>query len=419
MLRHAQSLNRLILVNYLTPFALLLWSTQALAHTDSDESFPEYASKWSYQVGVDTWKLKSSTDKDTDPGYINESSALLLPNAYTKWQYSDVSTYGWVQGQKLFTKDTSANLKVRVDQTLGWRIDEAQLKTDFSPSLGIRYGVVDYKTSWCRNYDSDNMWIREVETICSTPQFRDVTGGSPGVQLFTNVPWGNYLMQTQIGFYSPLTLRYAPKEFGNLVPSNNYQVLTNKKMGMNFNLINLVNSLEVRVSYIRGHQKAHLPELDLNGDFVQSSDMLYIGLSLPITKKITGRFTHFVQTQLANCRSQVAKFASACNLNLTFDKYASSAEMSYRLSESDVLSIGLNRTGFEINQDLFTQQYDAYSADITNLRVKQQMIAWRHDWNKGIFSVMQWMKSEQISGQRDVNIGSNGSAAGIRVGYQY
>lgn len=417
MLKHASSRNRLKLVNYLTELTLLLTCTQAIAQTNS--TFPEYPTKWSYQVGADAWQLKSSTNRDSDPGYINESSALLLPNAYTKWQYKDVSTYGWAQGQKLFTKDTSANLKVRVDQTLGWRIDEAHLKTDFSPLFGVRYGIVDYKTSWCRNYDFDNMWIREVETICSTPQFRDVTGGSPGAQLFTNLPWGDYLMQSQIGFYSPLTLRYAPREFGNLVPSDNYQVMTNKKVGVNLNLINLMNSLEVRVSYIRGHQKAHLPEQDLNGDFVQSSDMLYVGFSLPLTQKITGRFTHFTQAQQANCRSQVAKFASACNLNLTSNKYASSAEMSYRLSTSDVFSIGINRTGFEINQDLFTQQYDVYSADLTYLTIKQHMLAWRHDWNKGIFSVMQWMKSEQISGQRDVNVGSNGSAFGIRVGYQY
>jgi hypothetical protein len=406
-------LNIVKIISFLTCF-MATASTAAGVH----EAI-ETESKWSYQIGADAWRLKASANKDSDPGYVSESSNLLLPNAYTKWKYSDVSGYGWLIGQQSFSNRTSSSLKIRVDQTLGWRIDEAEVKTYFSPFFGVRYGIVDYKTSWCRNYEPDNNWIREVETICSTPQFRDVTGGSPGAQIFANVQLGDYSVQSQIGIYRPLLLGYAHREFGNLVPSDNYRVLANEKIGINFNLINLINAAETRISYIKGYQRAYLPEIDLAGNFQQTSDMIYLGFNLPITSNITGRVTHLQQIQHASCRSNVAKFASACNLNLTFDKHASSAELSYRWSNLDSFSLGISRTGFEINQDLFTSTYDIYSADLTYLKVRQSSAAWRHHWGRGFFSVVQAMRSQQMNAQRDFGIGSHGSAIGFRIGYQY
>ena len=397
---------------------LFAWMVHCVAQPvqaiERDESI-----KWSYQLGVDSWRIRTSVNKDTDPGYISESTNLLLPNAYTKWKFSETSPYGWVIGQKAITSDTTTSLKARAEQTLGLRIDEAQVQTNFSPFLGLRYGVVDYKTSWCRNYESDNVWIREIEMICSTPQFRDVTGGSPGIQLFTNKQWGDYLVQSQIGIYRPLQLKYAPREFGNLLPSPNYSVQTNNKVGINLNLIDLLSALEMRVSYIRGYQKAYLPEQELLGNFQQTSDMVYVGLSYPLTERLTGRITHLQQRQYASCRSAVAKFAEACNLNLIFDKNASALELSYRLNASDLVAVGTNRTVFEIDQDLFNPLYDVYSADLTRLRVNQKTMAWRRDWGQGVFSVMQFIQSRQMSSERALAVGSHGSALGVRVGYQY
>jgi hypothetical protein len=414
MCKHANHLSSLRLIQSITMLWCIFNSVQANAQSNL-----ELESKWSYQIGTDAWRLRASAGQDSDPGYISENSNLLLPNAYTKWKFSEVSGYGWVLGQKPISNTTSTSLKARVDQTLGWRIDEAEVKTEFSPTLGIRYGIVDYKTSWCRHYESDNGWLREIETMCSTPQFRDVTGGSPGAQLYTKLQLGDYALQSQIGIYRPLLLGYAHREFGNLVPSENYRVLTNKKVGINFNLINLVTAMEARLSYIKGYQKAYLPETDLDGNFQQTSDMIYMGLSLPITSRLAARVTRLQQIQHASCRSQVARFATACNLNLTFDKYVSSAELSYNIGNTDIFSIGISRTGFEINQDLFNPLYDIYSADLTYLRVRQSSVAWRHDWSRGFFSVVQLMKSNQMNAQRDVGIGSHGSALGLRIGYQY
>lgn len=402
---------------YLTALAWLL----SCGLTQAQLSIPETIrqSKWSYQLGVDAWDLKPSTTKDSFPGFISENSNLLLPNAFTKRKYSDVSTHGWLIGEAALNSHTFASLKARTDQTIGWRIDEAQVTTNISPSLGLRYGIVDYKTSWCRHYESDNNWMREIETLCVTPQFRDVTGGSPGAQVFINLQKGNYALQSQIGIYRPLLLGYAHREFGNLVPSENYRVLSNQKIGLNFNLIDLNTALEMRISYIKGNQKAYLPETYLLGDFQQTSDMVYFGVSMPITTKITGRLTHLQQKQLASCRSEVAKFATACNLNLTFDKSASSMEFSYRLDSNNTFSLGLNRTSFDINQDLFTPNYDAFASDLTYFVTRQTSVAWRHDWSKGVFSVLQFIHAKHLGGEAEVSAKSHGTALGARLAYQY
>ena len=173
-------------------------------------------SKWTGQVGLDYWQLKPSVSKDSAPGYSEENTNLLLPNAATTWNYKDLSAYANLMGTKQITNSISVSLKARANQTVGMRIDEASVQYNLSPTFGARVGIVNYKTSWCRPYEPDNGWIREIEAICVTPQFLDVTGGAPGAQLFANNTWGDYLVQSQVGIYRPLEFNYAPKEYGNL-----------------------------------------------------------------------------------------------------------------------------------------------------------------------------------------------------------
>lgn len=165
---------------------------------------------WIFKVGVDTWQLDASVAKDPQP-WNAQNTNLLLPNAVTKWQYQPSSAFASVIGYQPISSDTHVSLKSRADQTMGLRLDEAMVQHMISPSLGLRFGVVNYKSSWCRTYEPDSGWIREVETICVTKGFRDVTGGAPGLQIFTHQAWGDYLVQSQIGMYRPLALNYAKK----------------------------------------------------------------------------------------------------------------------------------------------------------------------------------------------------------------
>lgn len=414
-------LGHLHIASRLLVMALVVSCAPAHAQANRDDD----SQTWSYLVGTDFWRLHASQQKDTQPSYVEENSNLLLPNSYTKWNYNDASAWSRVVVTQRLTNDITLSGKVRVDQTLGVRVDEAQIEKHISPSLGLRAGVVDYKTSWCRAYEADNAWIQEIEAICNTPQFRDVTGGAPGVQIFTNLTWNyHYKLQSQIGLYKPLFLNYAPKEFGNLIPSPNYQVQKNEKLGVNFNLINLHTGLEARLSYIHANQIAYQPESKLLGTEKMLSDLLYLGVNTPITERTNFRITHLQQHQKATCRSETADIGTACNLNSDIQKKSTSMEFAYRWESSHLFSIGLNRTNFSLQEIYFTPHLDVYQQPSPNYKkVTQASAAWRKDWQNNLFTVVQFIKSAHKS-SAPTTTGSlpyqaQGNALGVRLGYSY
>jgi hypothetical protein len=412
--------------NYLPRYAILrllciaclIWLNNAFAFEDLQNA------KWTYQVGVDSWKLAPSIAKDSYPGFSEENTNLFLPNSASKWNYTSTAMYGWVTLDKPVSLDSSLNVKARADQSLGLRVDEAALQTYFSPFFGIRVGVVDYKTSWCRNYESTSGWIRDIETICGTPQFRDVSGGAPGLQIFTSISSGDYLVQTQVGFYNPLLFNYAPKEFGNLIPSDEFKVSSNKKVGFNVNVLNINTGVETRLSYIKIKQRGFSPEPYLLGANRQESDLMYLGLNLPVQESWNLRITNFLQYQKNDCVSVVAELGSSCNLNLKLKKQATSIEIGYRANANNLISIGLSNTQFMLDQTLFNPAHDQ-SLTIPEFYIhsNQRSIAWRHDWTAGAFTTIQYLHSRQKNSYTDDFIqqyrSSYGHALGLRLGYQF
>ena len=376
--------------------------------------------KWSSQMGVDTWKLNPSVSKDSDPGFSEENTNLLLPNAATTWNYKNVSPFITVTGNTQLTNTTSFALNARADQTVGMRLDEASFQYNLSPSLGARLGVVNYKTSWCRTYEPNNGWMREIEAICVTPQVRDVTGGAPGAQIFASDNVGDYLLQGQVGIYRPLEFNYAPKEYGNLIPSKSFEVKTNRKAGFNINVLNLQTAVEMRLSYLRANQSGYLPESNLKGDSRQTSDMWYWAIGSPITPQLSLRLTQLLQSQQSDCRSDIAVLGSACNLELELLKNSTALEFAYRINGVNLLSVGVSRTKFDLSQDFYNPARDQHAkARPFYINTQQVAAAWRHDWGKGLFSIVQFIQSNQKNGSGGQNFASHGNAVGLRVGYQF
>lgn len=375
-------------------------------------------SKWSYQLGVDTWQLNASVEQDPAP-WNAQNTNLLLPNAATNWNYADTSPYAAVIGNQYIQNHTFFSLKAKADQAKGLRVDEAMLQHDISPSFGFRVGVVNYKTSWCRTYEPDNGWIREVETVCLTKSLRDVTGGAPGAQAFTSSRWGNYLVQNQIGFYRPLAFNYAPKEFGNYTPSPNFQVAHNHKIGFNINVLHLDKAFETRLSYIRANQRATLPEDNIRGAAPQTSDLWYLGVAIPVTNKLNVRLTQFMQHQNIECWSQLDT-APWCNTRVTQQKTATALELSYRITSVDLLSIGMSDTKLDTDRRFYTVQRTFADQDFPfYIRTRQFSAAWRHDWPNGVFGLAQFLLAKQKNAFDDMSFSSHGNALGLRIGYQY
>lgn len=409
-------------INYFYPtkafHTILLIGLGAL--TQAKAADLSITSKWSYQMGVDSWRLHPSVSQDSSPGFSEENTNLLLPNAATTWNYKSVAPFISISGNTPLTRDTSLSIKARANQTLGMRLDDASFQYNLSPFLGARVGVVNYKTSWCRSYEPDNGWMRELEAICVTPQFLDVTGGAPGAQIFTSDTWGDYFVQGQVGLYRPLKFNYAPKEYGNLIPSRGFEVQSNRKLGFNINVLNLQTAVETRLSYIKADQSGYLPESDLRGVSKQTSGMWYWAFGSPVTSKLNIRLTQLLQTQQSDCRSDIAALGSACNLDLELLKNSTAVELAYRFDSVNLLSFGVSRTKFDLSQDFYTPSRDTHKkANPFYINTRQLATAWRHDWGEGLFTIIQVIQSSQKNGSEGQNFASHGSAFGLRLGYQY
>lgn len=391
-----------------------------LAHSEAIVGQPA-TSRWTYLIGLEAWQLSPSIDHDLQSGFDEPNSNLGLANSHTKWRYRSTAPTARVTYSTQLTPSLNSNLKARADQTLGTRVDELSLAWRVSPYLGVRSGVVDYKTSWCRTYDADSGWIRENEFICNTPQFRDATGGAPGLQVFTNIPHEDWLWQAQVGIYNPLLFHYAPTEFGNNIPSPGYQVKRNRKVGVNINALHLETATEFRLSYIHANQQAWSPESHIQGSTQQTSDLIYLGMNFPVAHKVTGRFSYLTTPQKSTCRSSVAALGN-CNWNASLQKNSSALEASYMYSDKHIFSLGTNRTNFDNSSTLFNVDHSLYIDVASQLYIhaKQSSVAWRTNWERGFFSVIQYTHASQSNGASNAALSqSKGNALGLKLAYQY
>ena len=353
----------------------------------------------------------------------------MQANAFTKWHYQNTSPFAIVSGNTYLTRDVSVSLKARADQQMGTRVDELSVQWELSPKLGFRAGVVDYKTSWCRTYETDSPWMREIDGLCVTPQYRDVTGGAPGAQAYTNSEWGDYRIQTLVGFYNPLWLNYAPLEFGNIVPPGNYQVLSNKKLGLNLSAINLYTGLEFKFSYLHADQTAYSPPPDGGSvNSQQSQDMYYAGVSFPLASKLKLTLTQSyrdlnqtarIQTGLTSCPPDLA-----CNYDSSSKYRSKTAELIYQLDPKNQFGLAYSNTNIRLAQNFYDTPITPTvyeNPDYIHISTRLAGLTWRHDWSRGVFTILEYIHSNALSAgdQNLYYLNSYGSAVGFRLGYKF
>lgn len=395
-------------------------------------------------TGLDAWTFHADSYQDSLGRTITNNENLLLPDAFSQWNYKPVSPFVALSGNVFLSQDFEFHFQARADQNIGTRVDEASLQYKLSPALGFRLGVVNYKTSWCRTYDRYNVWMRDIEPLCVTVLFRDLSGGAPGAQVFTDKTFANrYIFQAQAGIYNPLLGNYAPDDFSGLVPSRNFEVTKNMKYGLSLNWLDLRSGFEARLSYMHVDQAGIQPTRDTLGFLADSSlspvpgenyeqffpqrgNEIYWGVSVPITPSWRIRATQFLARTKSSCQSGFDDVFFRCNLQNKFDKIITSAELSYQVNASNQISIGVSQIRYNIQGKYFFANGDLAFIPAKNvINSEQAMIAWRKDWDGGFFTVLQGILSRQNFAYpvnppgSNVTARSHGYAVGFRVGYTY
>ena len=394
---------------------LSLWFVNAGAHAevlgDDADVFTTHVAK----VGLDAWRLSPKTPE-----------ALLMLPTNSQWHYKSVSPWLTFDGQMTVHRHAVMSLKVRADQAMGTHVDEMSLDWSVSPSLGVKAGVVSYKTSWCRTYDVDSPWVRENDPFCTVKTTSDASGGAPGLQVYANAPLGSYRVQGLAGIYRPLLLNYNTTEFSN-APYDNAHIDRNNKKGFSVSIQNLETASEVRLGLLNADQSEYVFGSWNTEPFrvQQSYNMVFLGGAFYVAPQVQVR-VQTLRHEMVNSRWSVPgsvwpNYLGGGDLARRSDVL----EVNYWHSSQDMLAFAVSRYIYDNSYITTIYPSPGYFTNRNYFIYKNKNISasWRHDWAKGVFTAVQWSYNSLDIYNRLItdapNRDAGGHGLGVRLGYQF
>jgi hypothetical protein len=369
--------------------------------------------RYNAQVGVDVWQFES-----------DKPEKLLMMATNTQWRYKPASPWGTFDGRLMLSSLATVSLKARANQEMGSHVDELSADWAFSPSFGVKSGVLDYKTSWCRTYDVDSPWVRENDPFCTVVSTSGPSGGAPGLQAYVNFPIGNYRVQSIAGVYNPLAFNYNTTEFSNASYKLS-RVTKNQKQGASINVLNLDTATEFRIGVLQAQQALSAYESWKMPVFQveQTYELVFAGVSFYVVPKLNIRMQTLrharVNKEISNPLVDGPHIRRGDNLR----RSSQVVELNYQLTAEDLMGVAFskylyNATLTETNYPL--GGYTVYP-DYYVYAQKAMSVAWRHDWSRGIFTVLQLTQSQLTLNDRTTNIDRAAKATGLgmRLGYQF
>lgn len=383
------------------------------------------------QMGIDTWSLH----KNLGPaGYYENNDLLYLADSYSDRTYQ--STAPWIK-VNAEAKSNNKIFRLRYDnnQSVGSRIDE--LSMDWSHrTFGLRAGVLSYKISWCRTHDMDAPWMRENDSFCTVRSNSTPIKSSPGLQAYVNSQLGSFKVQSVAGVYRPMLLNYETQEF-NLYADPNIHVVENNKYGMSINAINLNNGLELRLSYLQNQQQGNFSGRETPTQRIdQKARWFFSAISANLSPVLNLRVSYLKSIEHADFsypNGYVTPGDTYPEFFFTLDRNRLSKvlELNYQHNAVNVFSVAYSH--YQVLNKEQPAYLNSHSANITYGYVKNFglnnnsiSLGWRHDWQKGLFTVMQYTHAGV---KQELNYApglastqftqSTGDAVGLRLGYSF
>ncbi len=129
---------------------------------------------------------------------------------------------------------------------LSWMQDEQSDK-----SVGYRVGILPYRVNWCRDYETANPWVRELDPFCSFSGLNETSSASTGIQRWSSFIYQDYLIDTLVGVYNP-TIDKMDTRLAFYTPVG--ETTKHYKAGASINAINLKTSTQLRLSVMKNWQ---------------------------------------------------------------------------------------------------------------------------------------------------------------------
>lgn len=383
------------------------------AQAEAAEAIDYPLAEYTAQVGVDAWRFSDG-----------EPQPLLMMSTNTQWHYRTVSPWMTFDGRLQFAPQVTVTLKARSNQEMGSHLDELSADWSISPYLGLRAGVVDYKTSWCRTYDIDSPWVRENDPFCTVVTTSGPSGGAPGAQAYVNLLKGVYRVQGVAGIYSPLLMDYNTREFSN-ISYPLYHVDKNDKQGLSINVLNLETATEFRLGLLGAQQSAQVYRAWNTSPFYveQTYRLLFAGVSLYLTPKINMRIQTLHHVMENKNLSYPGATLPHYQSGVSIKRASNVLELTYQVDSQDMLAFAINSYDYDYALTLSKYPFPGYTYDPNYYQYQQRAmsVAWRRDWARGVFTVLQATRGrlalEGTSVGREQLSAANGF--GFRLGYRF
>ena len=372
-----------------------------------------------FEGGVDAWAITPrkpglppvGTDF-REGNSLADYDSLHLPDSDTKWNYRSVAPWMRFSSTVRLNTNFEANFKMRADQLLGAHVDVANIDWAPSPYMGLRAGVVNFNTNWCRTYDVDSPWIAEPDAFCRSNIPMRINNAAPGLQAYSNITFGDYQLQNIVGVYRPMLFSYETKEFGfnYLALRENFKRESNRKISAAMNLLNLQTGTQLRLGVMRSEQAGiYSPRLIPNDRARRNLiDNYYLGFDTYLGPTLRFRYSNaqFFSNDYYDDLPVLKQKHRFQNLELIYDWKA-----------SDMLALGLSR--IDQTASVNDTAFGVFIDDYWLVKTTSQFISWRHQWGKGIHSIIQWTHAAQTNGYFGNRRSGSGDAVGLRLGYQY
>jgi len=143
------------------------------------------------------------------------ADAWLVPSAQVRYlpNYSPpnewLSVGAWVRGTLQHEQNTdigalTLTAQAKASQVEGTRVDRLDADLRVLPGAGVRVGVLPYRLSWCRGYDTRSPWLSEPDVFCRFAGLNEVSEGAFGGQAYMSGIAGNWLLDGMAGVYRPM-----------------------------------------------------------------------------------------------------------------------------------------------------------------------------------------------------------------------
>lgn len=375
-------------------------------------------------IGLDHWNIKQS---DADASTKNH---LQLPNRNTEWPYRDTSP--WITAHVIypiiprlkFTAKTMAN------QNFGGRLDELSIDYSFSQSLGVRGGVVDYKMSWCKDYEAHTLWIQDPNEFCSDAKNKALTSAAPGLQAYINHVHRYYRIQSLIGIYNPKAWGYADFENGRRESIKN-PTNSNHKYGASVDILNMKTGDEYRISWLHSDitEEAYYSYKQFSE---QHGDTLYLALQTGISDSwianiSTSKFRSSISDAISLDDGSTSKYINQS----IFEIQGVNASVTYTKDNIDKYTFGFSRSITQKSGTFPLVSDSIFStADIEDQKIYQYVrnvfsVAWVHEFDKNFSTAIQFMRTvlnysnEIVHSSAATASSTDGNALGMRIAYRF